>query len=318
MEAARRGRTSNNLNGGMSTAIIEEDKNWLGQANNSRQDLYTTAFVTPLRNFKENGLPWPFAAVFDSLQDAKWLRTKNEAGFAVSAVCMAAIIFGSLTESTLLNLLLVCQTFAIKFIPYSLVISMFFWTGLYMRKRRWSISYKSIFCAMFSAELFSEILSRYVSLNLANFIGLVGTFALSLALVSSDHNYATPSVLALVAATRFLAIGIFLQLSSQGAGHPAILSYLACFTGFSLGYLLNSSASAQICDSSSDVNDIIFSNKIPVIRKRRGSSIDSSVSGTSAFSTSAASRRRTSMPLLGLPNRVSVALNFHFIFISNC
>ena len=304
MEAARRGRSGNNLNGGMNTAIIEEDKNWLGQANNSRQELYTTAFVTPLRNFKENGLPWPFAAIFDSLQDMKWFRTKNETGFTVSAVCMAAIVFGSMTQNTLLSLLVIFQSFAVKFIPYSIVISLFFWTGALMRRKKWMISWKLTFAGVFTAEFLSEIVSIYTSINLANMLGLVIAFALSSVLVYCKHDYPTSSVISIVALTRFLAVGILLQCSGEAANHPAIFSYFASMVGFSLGYLLNSSTALQ--GNSSDVNDILFSNKIPVIRKRRGSSVDSSVSGMSAFSASAAGRRRTSMPLLGLPNRVSI------------
>ena len=301
MEAARRGRSGNNLNGGMNTAIIEEDKNWSGQANSSRQDLYTTAFVTPLRNFRENGLPWPFGAISDSLQELKWFRIKSETGFAVSAVCMAAIIFGSLNERTLLKLLLLFQAFAIKFIPYSLVISLFFWTGVLMRRRERVISWKLIFSIGFVAEVISEVVWKYFSVDLANVIGLVITFVLSLALMSWKQDYCTALVVSLIAVTRFLAVGILLQQTN----HPAIFSYFACLFGFILGYLINSSAMTHSCDSPSDVNDIRFGNKIPVIRKRRGSSIDSSVSGLSTFSASAAGRRRTSMPLLGLPNRVS-------------
>lgn len=291
------------MNGGMNTTIIEEDKNWIGQGNNSRQELYTTAFVTPLRNFKENGLPWPFAAIFDSLQDVKWLRIKNETGFAVSAACMAAIIFGSVTERTLLNLLLISQAFAVKMIPYSLIVSLFFWTGAYMRRKKWAISWKITLCLVFAVELLSDLLSRSISLTLANLIGLAAIFLFCLVHISKSHDYATACVLFLLATTRFLGIGLLLQISNQPAGHPALLSYLACFVGFSLGYLLNSSSQAH--NSLSDTNDILFGNKIPVIRKRRGSSVDSSVSGISAFSASAAGRRRTSMPLLGLPNRVS-------------
>ena len=308
MEAARRGRSGNNLNGGMNTAIIEEDKNWPGLASNSRQELYTTAFVTPLRNFRENGMPWPFAAIFDSLHELKWFRTKNETGLAVSAVCMAAIIFGSLAERTLFNLLLIFQAFAVKFVPYSLVISLFFWTGVLMRRKEWVISWKLTVAIVFVAEVISEVVSKYFALNLANMIGLVMTFPLSLVVMSSRQDYCTPSVVSLIAVTRFVAIGILLQQSDQTANHPAIFSYFACLLGFALGYFINSSTTAQSCDSSSDGNDIRCSNKIPVIRKRRGSSIDSSVSGISAFSASAAGRRRTSMPLLGLPNRVSTVI----------
>jgi len=303
MEASRRGRSGNNLNGGMNTAIIEEDKNCSGQTNSPRQELYTTAFVTPLRNFKESGLPWPFAAIFDSLQELKWCRTKNETGFAVSAVCMAAIIFGSLTERTLLNLLLIFQSFAVKFIPYSIVISLFFWTGVVMRRRKWVISWKLTFAITFVAEIISEVVSKYSTLNLANIIGLVIIFSLSAVLFSSRESYCTPLLVSLIGATRFMAIGIILQQSNQAAGHPAIFSYFASLLGFSLGYLVNSSTATHSNDTSSDGNDVRFHNKIPVIRKRRGSSIDSSISGISAFSASAASRRRTSMPLLGLPNR---------------
>ncbi|XP_065053831.1 cGMP-inhibited 3',5'-cyclic phosphodiesterase 3A-like isoform X1 [Rhopilema esculentum] len=290
---------ANNMNGGMNTAIIEEEKHKFSQTNNSRQDLYTTAFVTPLKTFKQNDLPWPFTAIYGSLQEAKWFRSKNETGFAVSAVCIAAIIFGSLTESTLLGLLLLFQSIAVKLIPYSLITSIFFWTGAFMRKLKCTIWWRSVLSMSFTAELLAELSSRYFSLGAANLIGLAFSSILSLVLGIAKQEYASTSFLFLVAATRFVALGLVLQ---HAADFQTLFTYISCFFGFCLGYVLKSSNS-DIYEVSSDSNDVLFANKIPVIRKRRGSSVDSSVSGVSSFSAAAASRRRTSMPLLGLPNR---------------
>ena len=295
---------ANNMNGGMNTAIIEEEKHKFSQTNNSRQDLYTTAFVTPLKTFKQNDLPWPFTAIYGSLQEAKWFRSKNETGFAVSAVCIAAIIFGSLTESTLLGLLLIFQSITVKLIPYSLITSLFFWTGAFMRKLKCTIWWRSVLCMSFTAELLAELSSRYFSLGAANLIGLAFSSILSLVLGIAKQEYASTSFLFLVAATRFVALGLVLQ---HAADFQTLFTYISCFFGFCLGYVLNS-PNSDIYEISPDSNDVLFANKIPVIRKRRGSSVDSSVSGVSSFSAAAASRRRTSMPLLGLPNRVSAVL----------
>ena len=298
--------SGNNVNGGLNTAIIEEDKNRLSTVM-PRQDLYTTAFVTPLKSLKQNGLPWPFTALHESLQEAKILRSINETGFAVSGVCMAAIIIGSLTERTLLGFLLICQSFAIKLIPYSFFVSLFFWTGALLRKLKWILSWKLVVLLCFAVELLAELAIRYLSVssNAANFIGLITTALLISTLIYTKAEYAVSSALALIAVTRFVAYGCFLPYLGHSGEHPIIFVYLACFFGLSLGYLMNASKSGLLNDTK-DSNDALFANKIPIIRKRRGSSVDSSISGVSSFSAAAASRRRTSMPLLGIPNRVSV------------
>ena len=303
--------SGNNINGGLNTAIIEEDKNRLSTMM-PRQDLYTTAFVTPLKSLKKNGLPWPFTALHESLQEAKILRSINETGLAVSGVCMAAIIIGSLTENTLLGFLLICQSFAIKLIPYSFIISLFFWTGALLRKLKWILSWKLIVLLCFAVELLSELGMRYLSSKAAHLVGLVTTGLLILTLMYNKTENATSSTLALIAITRFVAFGFFLPYIGHAGDHPIIFMYFACFFGLSLGYLMNASKSGLLNDAT-DSNDGLFTNKIPIIRKRRGSSVDSSVSGVSSFSAAAASRRRTSMPLLGIPNRVSAICNI-FIF----
>ena len=265
--------------------------------------LYTTTFVTPLKKPKRNEF-WPTSIMFQRLIDVKVYQNMKETGAVVTAVCLAAIVFGSLAEPTLLNCLQMLQKITWWFLPYLLIITLFYWTGSYLQAARISFLWKHLVLFCVFVEVSSEILSRVLGGQTSNVLSLLVFPSFSLILGYLLSSNPSTFIMALVGLSRLLLFALFREKIVGGLKMTIVFVHLAWNAGLYLGFLFT--FKNEFVPEAAEVNNPLLGNKIPVIRKRRGSSVDSNISsgGLSAFSATA-SRRRTSMPLLGLPNRVS-------------
>ena len=276
-------------------------RNMANAGNNRKQDLYFTTLFSPAEHSARYHLPWPLSRIYFAIRSRK-VNVLADIGLILTGICFTTIIFVSLSQRSLFSLCEDFQIRAMKVLPFLLVLNVYYWVALTMKRWNKLFSWKYLVLACFLQELFSETF-KFVDQITRNVLGLLVFVALNLALTFTQNRKDFPTVFVISGTTivRFVLFGILPSTLYKNQSSSPLLIYCSCFLGL---YLANMSMSLTQTVGSEPQCD-----KIPVIRRRRQSSIDSTVSSRSSFSMPG-NRRRTSMPVLG--QRVSSSLKWMF------
>lgn len=247
---------------------------------------YITATVPSID--RTNVVPWTF---FNG--KLKFGPVESGGGFIV--LCFVWLIFASVPEKWIMVLCSLLQSLITTFLPLVCLVCVFYWAELLIQKYCNSRVSLVIFPICAIGEFCTQVLFDGSDILRGSFLFTLLLAGLVTATFSRLNLIPATVVLVLLTLARF---SCWITLYEVHGWFRPFLAYFAAFAGL----VLSRNVQDFFAQGPAEVE-----SKVPMIRQRTRRS--SSVSSTSSLSSS---RRRTSLPALGIQSRVCKAVLCHY------